>query len=702
NGDGNAFPLADYIPFEALSAFDGESTLGDWTLTIEDTFAGLDSGILNSWGFTYDYEVVPTPLDVVLDASGMATVNIADLLLNVDEACGWTATAGSMSTNSLTTTFAGGNGQSGNMFDIMAVNDLTVQSFDVSMDAGTTDDVEIYFKTGTWVGFDQDPGAWTLVETVTDVTSEGDNVPTPLNTNLDIDVAAGETVAFYVTLVNTTNIAYTDGTTTGDLFASDANLEFYEGAGKAYPFDLTFDPRVFNGNIVYDVDGVSTTMDFTCADLGENQIDVTVTDDSGNTAMCTATVNILDETAPVITCGPPANVSDSASDSPALAIVDNTTVSTTLSVTDDVTITDLNVDLDIAHTWTGDLEITLESPAGTQALIFSGAADGCSGDNIMDLLDDESANALACAAGSSDAFPLDDYMPSNPLSVFDGESTLGDWTLSIEDTAGGDSGVLNTWALNYSYPNPNPNSVIELDENGMAVVDPFDLISSVDEACGIDTAAVDITEVFCSDIGTTLEITVFVSDASGNIASCVAMVDVVDAMAPELTCPADQTVDPGAGNLNYEVPDYFADGDATATDNCTDPVTILTQDPAPGTLLPDGVYTVTLTAEDEYGNVATCTFELTVESTFGVEDVLAKEVSIYPNPARNVINITNGSAIGLDNATIYDVNGRLVQTIDLTNMTTEKSVDVSQLASGVYMVNIQGEGGNTIKRLIKE
>ena len=704
NGDGDAFPLADYIPLEALSAFDGQSTLGDWTLTIEDTFAGLDSGILNSWGFTYDYEVVPTPLDVVLDANGMATVNIADLLLNVDEACGWTATAGSMSTNSLETTFAAGNGQSGNMFDIMAVNDLTVQSFDISMDAGTTDDVEIYFKTGTWVGFDADPSAWTLVETVTGVTSAGTNVPTPLNTNLDIDVAAGETVAFYVTLVNTTNIAYTNGTTTGALFASDANLEFYEGSGNAYPFGLSFDPRVFNGNIIYDVDGVSTTMDFTCADLGENQVDITVTDDSGNTAMCTATVNILDETAPIITCGPPADVSDGASTSPGQTI-DTTgsdvTISSVLSVTDDQTLNDLNVDLNINHTWIADLEITLTSPAGTSVVIFSGGADGCGSSDLVATLDDESANPLDCQAG--DAFPLADYMPSNALSAFDGESTLGDWTLSITDTFPGlDGGTLNSWGITYSYPNPNPNSVIELDENGMAVVDPFDLISSVDEACGISTAAVDINEVFCSDIGTTLAITVFVSDASGNIASCVAMVDVVDAMAPELTCPADQTVDPGAGNLNYEVPDYFADGDATATDNCTDPVTITTQDPAPGTLLPDGVYTVTLTAEDEYGNVATCTFELTVESTFGVEDVLANAVSIYPNPARNVINITNGSAIGLDNATIYDVNGRLVQTIDLTNMTTEKSVDVSQLASGVYMVNIQGEGGNTIKRLIKE
>ena len=33
---------------------------------------------------------------------------------------------------------------------------------------------------------------------------------------------------------------------------------------------------------------------------------------------------------------------------------------------------------------------------------------------------------------------------SNALSAFDGESTLGDWILSIEDTAGGDQGTINT------------------------------------------------------------------------------------------------------------------------------------------------------------------------------------------------------------------------------------------------------------------
>ena len=37
------------IPDNALSAFDGENTLGNWTLTVDDVFAG-DGGTLNSWG----------------------------------------------------------------------------------------------------------------------------------------------------------------------------------------------------------------------------------------------------------------------------------------------------------------------------------------------------------------------------------------------------------------------------------------------------------------------------------------------------------------------------------------------------------------------------------------------------------------------------------------------------------------------------
>jgi subtilisin-like proprotein convertase family protein len=653
-----------------------------------------DDGGVWAWhggidNFTLDYDVPGgSAYDVILDANGMATVDMSNLILNATDNCGnvtVTTVGVPPVTEILPTTFAGGNGQSGNMFDVMAINELTINSFDVNMDTGVTDDVEIYFKTGSYAGFQQDPAAWTLLATVPGVTSAGEGLPTPLNQSLGVVVAAGETVAFYVTLTTSTGINYTNGSTTGALFASDANLEFYEGDGNAYPFGGNFSPRVFNGNIVYSVgQGASTTIDFDCSQVGENLVEVMVTDASGNSSICTATVNVIDDTAPIITCvGPTTPIEvGTASDSPGTVIVDNSTVTTTLEVTEDVTIMDLNVDMNITHTWVGDLQITLESPSGTQALIFDGGADGCSGDNINDIYDDESANALACQAGSGDAFPEADYMPSNPLSVFDGESTLGTWTLSVEDTAGGDAGTIDTWGIIYEYEGtPTAAFPIILDENGQATVDPLDLIADTIEACGIATAAADITEFDCSDIGGIILVTVFV----------------------ELTCPADQTVDPGAGSLFYEVPDYFATGEATATDNCTDPVVNTTQDPPAGTLLADGVYTVTCTATDDSGNVATCEFELTVESVLGVDDnALDIAIAMYPNPAMNQVTISNSSSIVLEKAAIYDVNGKLVMNVNLQDMQGEKVIDISQLASGVYMVQISGEQASVVKRLIKE
>ncbi len=689
-----------------VSAFANAAFQVRWTFDDNNGEWGWGAGVDN---FLLTYEATSGGgLDVFLDANGMASVDPNDLVTGVNEACGYTITAGGAgggTMENLTTTFAGGNGNFGNMFDVNAITDVTIDSFDINADTGATFDVEVYAKTGTWVGFEADPGAWTLIGTAVGVVSNGDGVATPLNLALDYVMAAGETHAFYVTPTDfsTGGLNYTNGTGTGNVFASDANIEFLEGAARGYPFSgSTFQPRVFNGNILYTTGGGSG-LDFTCADLGENLVEVTVTDNSGNSSTCTAVVNVIDITAPVITCGPEPTISATVSDSPALAIVDNTTVSTTIEVTDEFDITDLNVDLNITHTWVGDLRITLQSPSGTQVLIFDGAADGCSGDNIIDLYDDESSNALSCMAGTPDAFPLADYRPSNPLSAFDGQSTVGTWTISIEDAAAGDTGTLNTWGLTYSYANTNTDVVIELGPDGTATIDPYDIINNVVEACGIDTAAVDVPTVSCADIGSPILVTVFVTDASGNLASCSANVIVVDLLAPELTCPADQTVDPGAGNLFYIVPDYFATGEATADDNCTDPVTDTTQDPAPGSTLTDGVYTITMTATDEYGNTSTCDFELTVESTLGVnQNSLDAGIALYPNPASNVVNLVNKTNISLEKMMIFDINGKLVNQTDLRTMQGEKAVDVSSLAAGVYVVQIIGDNASTVKRLIKE
>ena len=120
-------------------------------------------------------------------------------------------------------------------------------------------------------------------------------------------------------------------------------------------------------------------------------------------------------------------------------------------------------------------------------------------------------------------------------------------------------------------------------------------------------------------------------------------------------------------------------------------------------MLPDGVYTITLSATDNEGNVGSCSFELTVESVLGAaSNQLNAGVEIYPNPARKVVNIGNSINVQLERALIYDINGRLIQTVDLGNMDREASVNVASLSSGVYLVQLEAQGATAIKRLIKE
>ncbi|MBW2938435.1 HYR domain-containing protein, partial [Aureisphaera sp. CAU 1614] len=285
---GSTFPVGTTTVTASVTDSDGNTSTCTFDVTVNDV---------------EDPVVVCTDFTAQLDATGNVTVFPGDVATATDNCPTVTLEFGAPAINgSLTTTFASNNGQSGNMFDIVALNDITIESFDINMDSGVTDDVEVYFKTGPYLPSVNTPGDWTLVAT-TNVTSVGTDVPTPLNLNLGINVTAGQTVAFYVTLTSTTAINYTNGSTTGSLFASDANLEFYEGAGLAYPFASNFNPRVFNGNIIYNAGGsLSSSLDFTCMDIGPNNVQVTATDASGNTSTCSAVITIEDNIAPVIAC----------------------------------------------------------------------------------------------------------------------------------------------------------------------------------------------------------------------------------------------------------------------------------------------------------------------------------------------------------------------------------------------------------------
>jgi hypothetical protein len=203
---------------------------------------------------------------------------------------------------SLLTTMNAGNNHRGNMFDLTAINTVTITSFDGSPMATTG--IEIYYRVGTHVGFETSSAGWTLLGTAANVVPLGSPTPTPFPIPVNVTIPAGQTYSFYVTSTNTAvSLNYSNGTARGNVFASDANLQFKEGTGMEYPFTNNtssfFQPRIWNGRIHYSSPGAgsyvwsngATTSSITVAPAATSSYTVTATSGGTCTDNSEITVN---------------------------------------------------------------------------------------------------------------------------------------------------------------------------------------------------------------------------------------------------------------------------------------------------------------------------------------------------------------------------------------------------------------------------
>ena len=109
-----------------------------------------------------------------------------------------------------------------------------------------------------------------------------------------------------------------------------------------------------------------------------------------------------------------------------LSIPDNDTAGITnaIDITGMGNVSELEVWVDITHTWIGDLKVTLTSPSGTNVLLHDRS--GGRQDNLIKLYDI-------------------DTIPS--IGEFISSTGAGTWTLSVSDNEGRDTGKLNAWGL---------------------------------------------------------------------------------------------------------------------------------------------------------------------------------------------------------------------------------------------------------------
>jgi subtilisin-like proprotein convertase family protein len=131
-----------------------------------------------------------------------------------------------------------------------------------------------------------------------------------------------------------------------------------------------------------------------------------------------------------------------STDSAAIGPNSGTVTETIIVVTDDFILTDVNVTVDITHTWDSDLTIELVAPDGTVVELAN--AVGGSGDNFTNtVFDGDAATSIA----DGDAPFTGVFAPSGDLSTLNGLTSSGDWTLRVTDNANGDGGTLNGWIL---------------------------------------------------------------------------------------------------------------------------------------------------------------------------------------------------------------------------------------------------------------
>lgn len=172
------------------------------------------------------------------------------------------------------------------MFDIEAINDVTINQFSANLcDVGPYD-MEVYYKAGTHFGFQGNAGAWTLVGSTTGLVTNGPDVPTLIPIVIDVAIPAGQRYAFYVTESANTgnNMCYTNGVSpapsaigTNVPVLADVNIIVYEGTGKDYAFAADYYPRMPNFIVDYDCCPPPDTTVFgnSCSGLPDGSIEVT-------------------------------------------------------------------------------------------------------------------------------------------------------------------------------------------------------------------------------------------------------------------------------------------------------------------------------------------------------------------------------------------------------------------------------------------
>ncbi|WP_055443373.1 T9SS type A sorting domain-containing protein [Lacinutrix himadriensis] len=98
--------------------------------------------------------------------------------------------------------------------------------------------------------------------------------------------------------------------------------------------------------------------------------------------------------------------------------------------------------------------------------------------------------------------------------------------------------------------------------------------------------------------------------------------------------------------------------------------------------------------------IVTNTVSTEIVENLSVGEFNRNTFSIYPNPTENQLTIK--SKYPLNNITVFDINGRKIKAIKLSNHTLQYQLDVASLSNGMYFIELVSGNAKQTQKFIKK
>ena len=396
------------------------------------------------------------------------------------------------------------------------------------------------------------------------------------------------------------------------------------------------------------------------------------------------------------------------------------TITSSINVINDLVVSDVNVRLQVDHTYLSDLQITLRSPQGTEVVLV---VNSCGSARDIDATFDDDAPLYNCGSNPAISGVV---APSGSLASLNGESAFGEWVLIIQDLFDVDGGSLNIFDLELCL-----EGEILPDSDNDGVFDINDLCPDTPSGTEVDTDGCPVFRFAADNFRITLESESCRAnnDAQISIEATEALTYTAVLSGPGINSTEQFTAEfqwTNLGSGSYTLCITGTDGTNTYEEQCFD--LELTQ-PEPlsvfSTISPDGnfvtlnlsgasLFTINFNGTNQIVegpdlelelkpglNTLQVTTPQACQGSYEETFFTSGDPLIYPNPFSDELAITLPNEEEIAEFAIFDYEGRLVRRNQNRRFSGDIQMRFEGLPAGVYFIQIRSATVRGTYKVIK-